>query len=115
MTLGLLWLNFPIILPDGFTFSLVNLLHSEGERNGQDSLTPAHTSSSSSSSTAHLPTTLTLSLLPWKGGLPHMVLQHWASEDEFHIGGFVLRQLIEHQPNRLHECQQYKTAYVEVA
>ena len=31
-----------------------------------------------------------------------------------YVDGFVLRQFIEHQPNWLNECQQYKTAYVEL-
>ena len=35
-----------------------------------------------------------------------------ANEGQFYIGGFVL---IERQPNRLNEYQQYKTAYVELA
>ena len=39
------------------------------------------------------------------------MLQQWESEGEFYIGGFVLCQLIERQPNRLNECQQYKTDY----
>ena len=37
------------------------------------------------------------------------------NEGEFYIGGFVLRQFIEHQPNLLNECQKYKTSYVELA
>ena len=43
------------------------------------------------------------------------MLQHWVSEGEFYIGSFALRRFIERQPNRLNECQQYKTAYVELA
>ena len=42
------------------------------------------------------------------------MLQHWVSEGEFYIGGFVLHQFIECQHNWLNECQQYKTTYVEL-
>ena len=42
------------------------------------------------------------------------MLQHWASEGEFYIGGFVLLTFIEPVRLALNECQQYKTAYVEL-
>ena len=42
------------------------------------------------------------------------MLQYWVSEGKFYIGGFVLLTFIERQPNQLNECQQYKTAYVEL-
>ena len=33
---------------------------------------------------------------------------------KFYIGGYVLRKFIKRQTNQFHECQQYKTAYLEL-
>ena len=43
------------------------------------------------------------------------MLQHWVSEGEFYIGGFVLLTFVEPVRLALNELPQYKTAYVELA
>ena len=43
------------------------------------------------------------------------MLQHWAIEGEFYIGGVVLLKFIEAVRLALDELVQYKTAYVELA
>ena len=42
------------------------------------------------------------------------MLQYWASEGEFYIGGFVLPTFVEPDRLVLNELAQYKTTYLEL-